>query len=379
MKITTTTLKKIPFFDYTHILGQYKEELTDIILDISERGAFILQDELKIFEKNLADFLGAKYSIGVGNCTDGLILAIRAAGIGQGDEVIFSSHTFVATASAIYHTGAKPVPVECGPDHLIDPKAIEAAITSRTKAILPTQLNGQVCDMDRILDICKQHNLILIEDAAQSLGAKYKGKPAGTFGLASAYSYYPAKVVGCFGDGGSVVTNDEEIYNKVFLTRDHGRAKIGEVVTWGLNSRLDNLNAAILDFKLSKYPLDIERRRALATLYQEGLGNVSEIILPLAPGENPDKFEIFQNYEVEVDAGERDGLRTFLTEKGIGTILQWGGKAVHEFEGLKLKYFLPYTEQLMRRAFLLPMNTSLSNDDIAYICDNIRNYFGYGN
>jgi dTDP-4-amino-4,6-dideoxygalactose transaminase len=372
--------KTVPFFDYSHIHGQYSNELTKIILDLSLRGSFIMQAEVKKFEENLASFLGAKYSLGVGNCTDGLLLAIKAAGIGTGDEVIFSSHTFVATASAIYHSGAKPVPVECGADHLIDINSIEAAITNKTKAVIPTQLNGQVCDMDGIMKLCKKYNLILIEDAAQSLGAKYKNKSAGTFGIASSYSFYPAKVVGCYGDGGAVVTNDEHIYNQVFLTRDHGRAKIGEVVTWGMNSRLDNLQAAILDFKLSKYNLDIHRRREIASIYDNGLKDVKELILPPAPNSNPDKFEIYQNYEVEVAAAsERDGIRNYLNNNGIGTILQWGGKAVHEFQGLDLKYSLPFTEKLMRRCFLLPMNTSLSNDDVNYIVESIRKYYNYGN
>jgi dTDP-4-amino-4,6-dideoxygalactose transaminase len=371
--------KSVPFFDYKHIFGQYETELTKIILDISSRGSFIMQNEGKEFEKNLASFLGAEYALGVGNCTDGLLLSMKAAGIGVGDEVIFSSHTFVATASAIYHTGATPVPVECGSDHLIDIKSIEAAINSKTKAIVPTQLNGQVCDMDEILQICKKYNLILIEDSAQSLGAKYKGKSAGTFGLASAYSFYPAKVVGCFGDGGAVVTNDKALYEEVYLTRDHGRAKIGEVVKWGMNSRLDNLQAAILDFKLSKYNLDIERRREIASLYQKGLEEVKELFLPSAPGSNPDKFEIFQNYEVEVvEASERESLRNVLTAAGIGTILQWGGKSVHEFTGLGFNVSLPFTENLMRRAFLLPMNTSLTNEDVSYVIENIRKYYNYG-
>ena len=379
MTILNNKEKTVPFFDYKFILGQYKEEITKIILDISSRGAFIMQDEVKKFEKNLSSFLGVQHSLGVGNCTDGLLLAIKAAGIGPGDEVIFSSHTFVATASAIYHSGAKPVPVECGSDHLIDVKSMEAAITSKTKAIIPTQLNGQVCDMEDIIKLCNKYGLILIEDAAQSLGAKYKDKSAGTFGVASAYSFYPAKVVGCFGDGGAVVTNDDDIYNKVFLTRDHGRAKIGEVVTWGMNSRLDNLQAAILDFKLSKYNLDIDRRREIASIYEGGLKDVKELILPPAPNANPDKFEIYQNYEVEVVvASDRDGIRTYLSSNGIGTIMQWGGKAVHEFEGLGLNYSLPFTEDLMRRCFLLPMNTSLSNDDINYIINTIRKYYNYG-
>ena len=372
-------MKKIPFFDYTHILGQYKAELTEIIMDISMRGAFIMQKEVSIFETNLSNFLGAKFALGVGNCSDGLLLALKAAKIGAGDEVIFSSHTFVATASAIYHSGATPIPVECSHDHLIDVKAVEAAITPKTRAIVPTQLNGQVCEMDSLLSLCKKYNLLLIEDSAQSLGAKYKGKSAGTFGLASAYSFYPAKVVGCFGDGGAVVTNDDEIYKQVFLTRDHGRAKIGEVVTWGMNSRLDNLQAAILDFKLSKYHLDIERRRSIAAQYEAGLKEVKEVVLPPAPDANPDKFEIYQNYEVEVTkASEREQLREHLSQNGIGTILQWGGKAVHEFEGLGLRYHLPFTEDLMRRSFLLPMNTSLTDDDVSYIVETIRKYYNYG-
>jgi dTDP-4-amino-4,6-dideoxygalactose transaminase len=372
--------KTVPFFDYSHIHGQYSKDLTEIILNLSNKGSFIMQEEVKSFEKNLSLFLGANYSLGVGNCTDGLLLAIKAAGVGIGDEIIFSSHTFVATASAIYHSGAKPIPVECGSDHLISIESIRSSITSKTKAIIPTQLNGHVCDMDEILEICNEFGLILIEDAAQSLGARYKGKSAGTFGLASAFSFYPAKVVGCYGDGGAVVTNDDNIYNQVFLTRDHGRAKIGEVVTWGMNSRLDNLQAAILDFKLSKYNLDIQRRREIASIYDNGLKDVKELILPKAPNANPDKFEIYQNYEVEVViASERDGLRSHLNNNGIGTILQWGGKAVHEFEGLGLKYSLPFTEDLMRRCFLLPMNTSLSNDDLSYIIDTIRKYYNYGN
>ncbi len=372
-------IKNIPFFNYSHIFGQYQIEIERIILDISKRGAFIMQHEVKAFEDNLAKYLNSNYALGVGNCTDALFLALKAANIGNGDEVIFSSHTFVATASAIYHTGAKPIPVECGTDHLIDISSIESSITSKTKAIIPTQLNGQVCNMDELQRVCNKYNLILIEDAAQSLGAKYKNKSAGTFGLASGYSFYPAKVVGCFGDGGALVTNDEDIYNKVFLTRDHGRAKIGEVVTWGMNSRLDNMHAAILDFKLSKYDLDIVRRREIASIYNEGLKDIKELILPSPPNSNQYKFEIYQNYEVEVvKASERELLRSFLNQNGIGTILQWGGKAVHEFEGLGLKYSLPFTEDLMRRCFLLPMNTSLTNDDVNYIIDIIRKYFNYG-
>lgn len=368
----------IPFFNYTHVFNQYRKELEKIILDISSRGSFILQQEGLEFEKNLSKFNKSKFALGVGNCTDGLYMSIKAAGLGRGDEIIFSSHTFVATASAIYHSGATPVPVDCGPDHLIDVNSIESSINSRTKAIIPTQLNGHICEMDKILRICKKHDLILIEDAAQSLGAKFKGQFAGTFGLAGSFSFYPAKVVGCFGDGGAVITNNEEVYDYIYLARDHGREKIGEVVAWGMNSRLDNLQAAILDFKLSKYKLDIIRRREIAIQYQNGLNDIKEIILPPAPNSNKDKFEIFQNYEIEVvDSLIREKFREYLELKNIGTILQWGGKAVHEFDGLGFDISLPFTESIMRRSLLLPMNTSLTNSEVSYIIDNIRKFFGY--
>ncbi len=369
---------KVPFFNYSHVYNQYNVEIEKLMLDISNRGVFILQDELKSFEVNLANYLNANYSVGVGNCTDGLLLALNAANIGNGDEVIFCSHTFVATASAIHHSGATPIPAECGSDHLIDIKMVESVISSKTKAIIPTQLNGQVCDMDSIIKICDKHNLILIEDAAQSLGAKYKGKTVGTFGLASSFSFYPAKNLGCFGDGGSVVTNERKIYDEILLTRDHGRSKIGEVVKWGMNSRLDNLQAAILDFKLSKYSLEIKRRREIASLYQTGLGQIFELNLPSAPNSDSSKYEVFQNYEIEVKkAKDREPLMNHLKKNGIGTILQWGGKAVHEFEGLGFKVSLPFTEDLMRRSFLLPMNTSLKNQQVKYTINEINKFFGY--
>ncbi len=372
-------MMNVPFFNYGFVYGQYADEFKKILLDVSKRGSFIMQDELKFFEKNLSNYLESKFALGVGNCTDGLLLSIKAAGIKPGDEVIFSSHTFVATASAIYHAGAIPVPVECGPDHLISVQSIRENITSKTRAIIPTQLNGHVCDMDEIIKLCNENNLILIEDAAQSIGAKYKGKFAGNFGIASSFSFYPAKVIGCFGDGGAVITNDENIYEKIFLTRDHGREKIGNVVTWGMNSRLDSINAAILDFKLKMYDRDVKRRRQIASMYQKGLVDVNELVLPRHPDYDSNKFEIYQNYELEVaNSKDRTSLINYLKSQGIGTILQWGGKAVHQFEGLGFKISLPFTEDIMNRSFLIPMNTSLDDNDISYVIDKIRNFFGYG-
>ena len=252
-RMTPAQARSIPFFDYPHLFHSEEQELTAIFRDVGMRGAFILQEDLVRFERNLAAYLGVKYALGVGNATDGLLLALRAAGIGPGDEVIFCSHTMVATAAAIHFAGATPVPVECGEDHLIDPEAVERAVTPRTRAILPTQLNGRTADMQALGDIARKHDLAIVEDAAQALGSRFQGRAAGSFGVAGAISFFPAKTLGCLGDGGAVVTNDDDVYERVIQLRDHGRGADGEIVSWGLNSRLDNLQAAILDFRLASY------------------------------------------------------------------------------------------------------------------------------
>jgi dTDP-4-amino-4,6-dideoxygalactose transaminase len=341
-----------------------------IFVDVGRRGAFILQRELKEFERRLAGFLSARHAVGVANATDGLIIGLRAAGVQPGDEVIFCSHTMVATAAAIHFAGGVPVPVECGPDHLIDPAAVEAAITPRTRAILPTQLNGRTCDMDALSALARQHGLLIVEDAAQALGSRFKGRCAGTFGTAAAISFYPAKVLGCLGDGGAVIANDDAVFERVCQLRDHGRGHDGEIVSWGLNSRLDNMQAAILDLRLASYGQAMARRRQVASLYQQRLGDLEELRLPPAPDSDPDHFDIYQNYEIESE--QRDALKQFLAERRIGTLIQWGGKAVHQWQGLGFIQILPFTERLIARMLMLPMNTSLTDDDVDYVCDSIR-------
>jgi dTDP-4-amino-4,6-dideoxygalactose transaminase len=279
----------------------------------------------------------------------------------------------VATAAAIHFAGATPVPVECGADHLIDAGAVAAAITPRTRAILPTQLNGRTADMDALSAIARKHDLVIVEDAAQALGSRFRGQCAGTFGSASAISFFPAKVLGCLGDGGAVFTQDEAIADRMLQLRDHGRRADGEIISWGLNSRLDNLQAAILDYRLRGYSQSIERRRVLARIYQERLGGFDELTLPPGPDSNPDRFDVFQNYEIEAQG--RDHLQGFLKEKGIGTLIQWGGKAVHQWEGLKFRVSLPYTEQLFTRLLLLPLNLSLADDDVHQVCDAIEHFY----
>jgi dTDP-4-amino-4,6-dideoxygalactose transaminase len=370
-----TITRSVPFFDYPQIFVSQEEEALAVFRDVGRRGAFILQKDLSGFENNLARFLGAKYAVGVANATDGLMIGIRAARIGSGDEVIISSHTMIATAAAVHFAGATPIPVDCGPDHLIAPAAVEAAVTPRTRAIMPTQLNGRTCNMEALQEIAEEHGLLIIEDAAQALGSKFRGRCAGTFGIAAAISFYPAKVLGCFGDGGAVVTNDDAIYERVYQMRDHGRSTSGEIVSWGLNSRLDNLQAAILDFQLKKYDSVMARRRHLAELYTQRLQDVPEVVLPPAPNSDPDHFDIYQNYEIEAE--KRDGLRQHLKGQGVGTLIQWGGQPVHQLKALGFTQHLPYTDRLFTRMLMLPMNMALSDDDVHYVCDDIRCFYGY--
>jgi dTDP-4-amino-4,6-dideoxygalactose transaminase len=372
---TAATQRSVPFFNYKGAFTAREEEYVAIFRDVMHRGAFIQQLDLADFEKHLAEYLRVRHAIGVGNATDGLIIAWRAAGLARGDEVIFPSHTMVASPASVVHAGGVPVPVDCGPDHLIDPDTIEAAITARTRAIMPVQLNGRTANMDAIQKTADKHNLFIVEDAAQALGSTFKNRFAGTFGRAGVYSFYPAKILGCFGDGGAIVTNDDAMAERMRLLRDHGRNNAGEVLTWGLNSRLDNLQAAILDLQFRDYADIIAHRRALAACYQEHLGGLSQLQLPPAPDSDPDRFDVYQNYELQAD--NRDALRAHLTAVGIGTLIQWGGRAVHQFQSLGLRAKLPNTELLFQRCLMLPMNLMVSIRDAEYVSESIRRFYGF--
>lgn len=366
--------RSIPFFNYPAIYAQQEADILPLIRDVLARGAYIMQKDLAEFEANLARYLGVKHALGVADGTMALIMAVKATGAKAGDEVIVPSHTFVASAAAIHHAGATPVLVDCGPDHLIDPASVERAITSRTKAIMPVQLNGRTADMDALQSIADRYRLVIIEDSCQALGSRFKNRLAGTFGLAGTFSFYPSKSLGCFGDGGAFVTNDDKAAELALLLRDHGRAAGGEVVLFGYNSRLDNLQAAILNFKLQRYDKEISRRREIAVIYDEMLRDIEDMTLPPSPDSDPDHFDIFQNYEIE--SGRRDALREHLARNGVRAILQWEGKAIHQFRGLGFETSLPKTDRMTSRFLMLPMNTSLSDDDVRYIGRLIRRFYG---
>lgn len=367
---------EIPFFRYQHVFQGHRESLEHTILRVAEAGAFILQHELREFEDRIASYCGARFVVGVGNATDGLELILRVVGVGAGDEVLLPSHTFVASASPVVMAGAKPVFVEVGADHLMDPDDLEHRVTAHTRAIMPTQLNGRTADMHRIGAVAQRHDLKVVEDSAQGLGSRFCGRMAGTFGVAGVYSFYPAKVLGCLGDGGVVVTNDEVMAETVRELRDHGRrGPAGEVVRWGRNTRLDNIQAAVLLAKLDTLEDEISRRRELAAQYHERLHEIPNVQLPPPPEDAQDlaHYDVFQNYEIEAE--DRDALRTFLAERGVGTILQWGGKGIHQFRALGVEQSLPRTEAVLARSFLLPMNTSLTDEELQYVCDRIVEFY----
>jgi len=367
-------MKNIPFFNYPALFARDKTRLMLLIEDVLSRGAYVMQRDLLDFEANLAQYLGVRHVIGVADGTVALMMGLRAAGVGMGDEVIVPSHTFVASAAAIHHVGATPILAECGSDHLINALDVSRRITARTKVIMPVHLNGRTAKMEAIEALARQHGLKIVEDSAQALGSKYKGRFAGTFGVSGSCSFYPSKTLGCFGDGGAVFTDDDDVADYVRLLRDHGRTATGDVVEWGYNSRLDNLQAAVLNFKLSHYEKELARRREIASIYDEMLRDLPGLVLPPAPNSEPDHFDIFQNYEVESDS--RDALRQHLQANGVQTIVQWGGKTIHQFRKLKLNTDLPLTEAMTKRFFLLPINSSLSDEDVLYICEKIQCFYG---
>lgn len=365
---------RVPFVNYPEHYRRIWDEVMDAVKDSLSKGDLILRDQLNQFEENAASFIGAKCAIGVNSGTDALLLSLKAAGIGLGDEVITVAHTFVATIAVIVQCGAKPILVDIGDDMNMDMDQVEKAITPRTKAIIPVHLNGRMCDMGRLMEIANKYNLLVIEDAAQALGATHDAKGAGSFGLTGCFSFYPAKILGCAGDGGLISTTDEEIAEKIRLLRDHGyQRSSGKILCYGYNSRLDNIQAAILDVKLKYLPQWIERRRKLASLYHEGLSDLNELKLPPEPRTNDRFFDVYQNYVIMT--AKRDRLVAYLRESGIEILISWP-KPTHYHESLGLRHFsLPKTEQISKEVLSLPMYPEMSEASVTYVVDSVRNFY----
>jgi dTDP-4-amino-4,6-dideoxygalactose transaminase len=310
---------KVPFQDFHRPYAELKEELDAAYLRFMESGWYILGREVEAFEAEYAAYCGVKHCVGVGNCLDAMHLILRAWGIGPGDEVIVPSNTYIATWLAVSHAGATPVPVEPdSPTFNLDPERIAAAITPRTKAIVPVHLYGQTADMDPIMEIAERHGIRVMEDAAQAQGATYRGRRSGSLGHAAGHSFYPTKNLGALGDGGAITTDDDELADKVRVLRNYGSRIRYQNEVMGYNSRLDELQAAFLRVKLRHLDEWNERRQRLALRYLGGLRNVDDLILPLVPEWSDPVWHLFV-----IRHQRRDELQKHLTESGIGTLIHY--------------------------------------------------------
>jgi len=362
---------KVPFVNYPLQYFSLKKEIDGAISRVLKNGDLILRKDVEDFEKTIAKFSGVKYAIGVNSGTDALIFSLMAAGIKEGDEVITVSHTFFATIEAIHHCKAKPILIDVNDDFLMDESKLEKAITKKTKAVILVHLNGFCCNMEKIMKIARKYKLLVIEDAAQALGAKYKGKKAGSFGIAGCFSFYPAKVLGCFGDGGALTTNNLQIAKKVKLLSNHGQETKKKIVCYGFTSRLDNLQAAVLNVKIKYLPKWIKRRREIAEIYSNGLSNIKEIKTPLI---RKGCFDTYQNYVIRAE--KRDKLFVFLKKKGIETLIK-DPIPNHLQKGLNLnKFSLPKTVELAKQIISLPMYPELKNSQIDYVIEQLKDFYG---
>jgi len=361
----------IPFMDLSAAYRELKPEIDAAVSRVLESGWYILGPEVEAFEAEWAAYCDAKHAVGLANGLDALTLALRALNIGPGDEVIVPSNTYIATWLAVTGVGATPVPVE--PDvatHNIDPARIEAAITSRTRALLPVHLYGQPADMDPILDIAKRHGLRVIEDAAQAHGARYKGQRIGAHGDIVCWSFYPGKNLGALGDAGAVTTDDTALAERVALLRNYGSRQKYVNEEAGVNSRLDPIQAAVLRVKLGVLDEWTERRRAVATAYTRGLAE-SGLILPHVPEWADPAWHLYV-----VRTSDREALQDRMTEAGIGTLIHYPipphmQKAYTNME--IMPEALPLARDLASEVLSLPMGPQLSLDQVQDIVNALKN------
>lgn len=364
----------VPFVSFKPMEKELEADLRGAFNRVFENSWYIEGKEDAAFEAAFAAWCNVNYCVGVGNGLDALMLALRALKIGPGDQVIVPSNTFIATALAVTYVGATPVFVE--PDirtYNIDPTRIEAAVTKKTKAIMPVHLYGQPCDMDPIMAISKKHGLYVIEDCAQAHGALYKGKVIGSFGHAAGFSFYPGKNLGAMGDAGATVTNDKELADKIRALGNYGSDYKYHHIYQGTNSRLDEMQAAFLSAKLPHMDRVNENRRATAKRYLEGIRN-PKIVLPYVLPETEPVWHVFA-----VRCEKRDQLAAFLQEKGIGTNKHYPIpmhlQKCYEDLGIPAGA-LPIAEQISATELSLPMYYGMTEEEIQYVIDAVNDFCG---
>lgn len=365
---------EVAFLNLKKAYAELKNDLDHLWQDLHNDGSYILGSRLEKFEKEFAEYLGVKHVIGVANGLDALTLSLNALGIGAGDEVIVPAHTFIASWLAISECGAVPVPVEVNmKDYLLDTSKIETAITKRTRAIMPVDLYGRVCDMSKITALAQQYNLKVIEDAAQAHGAfeSVSGKKAGTFGDVACFSFYPGKNLGCFGDGGCITTNDDETAEKVRLLRNYGSKVRYEHEIKGKNSRLDDLQAGVLSIKLKHLDSWNARRQRIAQIYLKELQGVGDLILP--EDESGHVWHIFS-----VLTPQREKLKAFLTAAGIGVIIHYPKPIYRQLayqNTLSTEISFQNTDKISSEILSLPMGPHLEIEEALFCVQTIKAFF----
>lgn len=373
--MTATPSPKVPFQDLPLQIRTLRPELDPAIDGVLRHGQFILGPEVTAFEQAWAQFCGTKHAIGVGSGTDALQLILRALGIGPGHEVITVANSFIATAEAVSYTGATPVLVDCSlDDYLIDPVAVAAAITPRTRAILPVHLYGQPANMAALAALAHQHGLALVEDAAQAHGATLKdGRSCGALGLASAFSFYPGKNLGAFGDGGAVNTHDDGLARQLKLLRNWGSVVKYHHEIQGYNSRLDTLQAAVLGVKLRHLAAWNDHRRTAAGWYRAALADLPGLVLPVeAPWTGRHVYHLFV---IRLLERNRDAVARVLAERGVQTVVHYPVPIHRQKAYAELGYAegsFPRAEQAARTVLSLPMFPEMTPDHVALVADALR-------
>ena len=371
-------VRLVPFLDLTRQYKRIEDEILTAQRRVLEKGRFILGEEVSAFEEEFSHYCGVQYGVGVGSGTDALFFALKAAGIEEGDEVITVSHSFIASTIAISMTGAKPVFVDTDPEtYTMDPSKLEYLLKkrkrrNRVKAILPVHLYGQPAEMEALLKIANRYHLFLIEDACQAHGAEYQGRKAGSFGLLGCFSFYPTKNLGAYGDGGMVLTDDKKLYDKIRLLRCYGEKKKYEHVVKGRNSRLDEIQAAILRVKLKRLDLWNGERRRKALTYKRMLES-TEVVCPV---ENEQARHVYHLFVIRTK--RRNALQAFLKEKGIGTLIHYPTpihiqKAYREL-GYR-KGDLPVTEKHAQEVLSLPFFPELTTEEMGKVNEGIKSFF----
>lgn len=351
----------------------YKDHISGITQSIIESGQFIFGEDLRTFEAACAERTGCQYAAGVANATDALEILLIAHEMPRGSEVIIPSHTMNATASAIVTAGGIPIPIDIDEYGMLDPQKIIDAISPKTWAIMPTQLNGAIAQMNEIKTIASRYSLHLFEDSAQAFCAELNGVRAGNFGNGGVFSFYPAKILGCLGDGGMIVVNSREVYEKILAIRDHGRGVSGVSVSLARNSRLDNLQAAYLNYFLKNhFDAWIEKRRKITAIYDDVLSEVEHVQTPRY-NNRKDHKPVYQNYEFL--ANRRDELREYLSQKNVGTLIQWGGQSIHKNKLFCTNINLKKTEDYFQKCLMLPLNQTMRLDDARYVAEMVCNFY----